>query len=95
MAGFPGYDASFLLVLMAPRGTPAPIVAAMNQAMVEALKSPEVVEKLKATDQRVVATRRRRPLRGWPGCRTSGARWSGSSVCLSTEQRIYLAARPG
>ncbi|HSI59184.1 MAG TPA: tripartite tricarboxylate transporter substrate binding protein [Ideonella sp.] len=54
-AGFPGYDASFLLVMMAPKGTPANIVAAMNKALVEALKSPDVVEKLKATDQTVVA----------------------------------------
>lgn len=54
-AGFPGYDASFLLVMMAPKGTPAPVVAAMNKAMVDALKSPDVIDKLKATDQTVVA----------------------------------------
>ncbi|MDQ6881257.1 MAG: tripartite tricarboxylate transporter substrate binding protein [Pseudomonadota bacterium] len=54
-AGFPGYDASFMLVLFAPRATPPMVVAAMNRAMADALRQPEVVEKLKLTDQNVVA----------------------------------------
>lgn len=54
-AGYPGYDASFMLVMFAPRGTPAPLVDAMNKAMADALRQPEVAEKLKATDQNVVA----------------------------------------
>lgn len=55
-AGYPGYDASFMLALFAPKGTPAAIVNAMHKAMVDALKTPEVVEKLKQTDQDVVAS---------------------------------------
>ncbi len=55
-AGVPGYDASFMLVLLAPRGTPQPMIDAMNQAMVAALKSPEVEERLKLTDQQVVGS---------------------------------------
>jgi tripartite-type tricarboxylate transporter receptor subunit TctC len=51
-AGFPGYDATFLLALFAPKGTPA----AMQKALVDALKSPEVIEKLKQTDQNVVGS---------------------------------------
>ena len=54
-AGYPGYDASFMLVLFAPRATPPAIVAAMNKAMGDALRLPEVGEKLRQTDQRVVA----------------------------------------
>ncbi len=54
-AGFPGFDASFSLVLFAPKGTPAPVVQAMHAAMSAALKSPDVVEKLRQSDQEVVA----------------------------------------
>jgi tripartite-type tricarboxylate transporter receptor subunit TctC len=42
-------------VLFAPRGTPAPVVQAMHAAMSAALKSPDVVEKLRTSDQVVVA----------------------------------------
>ena len=54
-AGYPGYDASFLLVLFAPRATAPAIVAAMNKAMGDALRQPEVADQLKLTDQSVVA----------------------------------------
>ncbi len=53
--GFPGFDASFSLVLFAPKGTPAPVVQAMHTAMSAALRSPDVVEKLRQSDQEVVA----------------------------------------
>ncbi len=55
-AGYPGYDATFALVMFAPRGTPAPVIAAMNKAVGDALRQPDVAEKLKATDQTVVAS---------------------------------------
>jgi tripartite-type tricarboxylate transporter receptor subunit TctC len=55
-AGYPGFDATFMLVLFAPRGTPGPVVAAMQKALVDALRMPDVVEKLKLTDQGVVAS---------------------------------------
>lgn len=54
-AGFPGFDASFALVLFAPKGTPAPVVQAMHSAMSAALRAPDVVEKLRQSDQEVVA----------------------------------------
>lgn len=54
-AGYPAYVADFTLVLMAPRGTPEPIVARMRQVMADALKTPEVTEKLRAGDQIVMA----------------------------------------
>ena len=47
--------ADFTLVMMAPRGTPEPIVARMRQVMADALKAPDVNEKLRAGDQIVVA----------------------------------------
>lgn len=54
-AGYPAYVADFTLVMMAPRGTPEPIVARMRQVMADALKAPDVNEKLRAGDQIVVA----------------------------------------
>lgn len=54
-AGYPGFDATFSLVLFAPRGTPAALVQKMHDAMVIALKTPELVERLRLSDQSVVA----------------------------------------
>lgn len=54
-AGYPGFDATFSLVLLAPRGTPAATVQAMHTALSNALKTPEMVEKLRLSDQQVVA----------------------------------------
>jgi len=53
-AGYPGYDATFFLALFARKGTPAAIVAKMHDAMVDALRSPEVIDTLRITDQTVV-----------------------------------------
>ena len=53
-AGVPGYQADFALAMFAPRGTPEAIVGKFRQAFVDALKAPDVVEKLKAGDQTVV-----------------------------------------
>jgi tripartite-type tricarboxylate transporter receptor subunit TctC len=47
-AGYPGFDATFLLAIFAPRGTPEPIVK-------EALRQPDIATKLLATDQSIVA----------------------------------------
>ena len=55
-AGVPGYEADFALVLFAPRATPEPIVTRFRQAFVDALRSPDVVDKLKASDQTVVGS---------------------------------------
>lgn len=55
-AGVKGYQADFGLTLLAPKGTPEAVVTRFRQAFVEALKSPDVVEKLKANDQVVVAS---------------------------------------
>jgi tripartite-type tricarboxylate transporter receptor subunit TctC len=54
-SGYPGYDATFFLALFARKGTPAAIVAKMHDALVDALRSPEVTETLRLTDQALVA----------------------------------------
>jgi tripartite-type tricarboxylate transporter receptor subunit TctC len=55
-AGVPGYAADFSLVMYAPRGTPQPIVEQFRQAFVDALKTPDVIERLRASDQVVVGS---------------------------------------
>ena len=54
-SGYPGFDASFSLVLFAPKTTPAALVQKMHDALSTALKSPELVDKLAQSDQTVVA----------------------------------------
>ena len=54
-AGFPGYDATFSLVLFAPKGTPADIVSKMHEAMAAALRSPDMVDRLAQSEQTVAA----------------------------------------
>lgn len=54
-SGYAGFDASFSLVLFAPRGTPQAIVDQMAAALADALKTAEVAAKLAQSDQEVVA----------------------------------------
>lgn len=53
-SGFPGYDASFSLVLFAPHGTPPAIVKAFTTELGKALAQPEIVRRLQAMDQEIV-----------------------------------------
>ena len=53
-AGYSGYDATFSMILFAPRGTPQHVVEAMHQAFGDALKSQEVSEKIKLSDQQII-----------------------------------------
>ena len=45
-AGVPGYEATQWFGLLAPAGTPRPIIDRLNQEMVKLLKSPEVRDRL-------------------------------------------------
>ena len=54
-AGFPGFDATFSLVMMAPKAVPAAIVRKMHDALSSALTAPDMVEKLGQSDQAVAA----------------------------------------
>ena len=55
-AGVAGYEANFSLAIFAPRGTPAEIVERFRTAFVDAVRQPDVTEKLRASDQTVVGT---------------------------------------
>ncbi len=55
-SGVAQYEANFSLVMYAPRGMPEAIAARFRQAFVDALKAPDVTEKLRASDQTVVAS---------------------------------------
>jgi tripartite-type tricarboxylate transporter receptor subunit TctC len=54
-AGYPGFDATFSLVLFAPRGVPRSVIDTMHAALAAALNQPELVERLRQTDQEVIA----------------------------------------
>jgi tripartite-type tricarboxylate transporter receptor subunit TctC len=54
-AGVPNYAADFGLVMLAPKGVPEAIVQKMHKAFSEALRQPDVQEKLRASDQTVLA----------------------------------------
>lgn len=54
-SGFANFDASFSLLMFAPKNTPTAIVQKMYETLAEALKSPEMVEKLIQSDQSVAA----------------------------------------
>ena len=45
-AGLAGYEAALWYCLLAPAQTPQPIVAKLNEALVQALKSPQLEEQL-------------------------------------------------
>ena len=55
-AGVSGYQADFTLVVFAPRGVPEPILTRFRKVFVDALKAPDVTEKLLAGDQTVVGS---------------------------------------
>jgi tripartite-type tricarboxylate transporter receptor subunit TctC len=54
-SGIADFDASFSLVLFAPKGTPANVIETMRSALGAALKQPDFVEKLRQSDQDVIA----------------------------------------
>jgi tripartite-type tricarboxylate transporter receptor subunit TctC len=45
-SGLPGFDVGFWLGVLAPAGTPRPIVDKLNAAMLKALRDPEVVQRM-------------------------------------------------
>jgi len=47
-AGLPGYEVSPWFAVFAPAGTPKPVVAKLNAALVQAMKQPEVKARLDA-----------------------------------------------
>jgi tripartite-type tricarboxylate transporter receptor subunit TctC len=55
-AGVKGYEADFSLILLAPKQVPDDIVAKFRQAVVDALRTPEATERLRASDQIVIGS---------------------------------------
>jgi tripartite-type tricarboxylate transporter receptor subunit TctC len=47
-AGYPGYDTPIWTALVAPKGTPEPVLAALRTAVGEILKEPETVQRMHA-----------------------------------------------
>ncbi|MGE0796825.1 MAG: Bug family tripartite tricarboxylate transporter substrate binding protein [Lautropia sp.] len=48
--GYPDLEIYIWAALVAPAGTPDPVIARLNQAFVQALRSPEIIEKWRAMD---------------------------------------------
>lgn len=55
-AGVKGYQADFSLILMTPKQVPDDIGAKFRQAVVDAQRTPEATERLKASDQIVIGS---------------------------------------
>ena len=47
-AGVAGYDVSPWFAVFAPAGTPKPVIAKLNKALLDAMKQPDVIERLDA-----------------------------------------------
>jgi tripartite-type tricarboxylate transporter receptor subunit TctC len=45
-SGFPGFDASLWLSIMAPAGTPAPVIERLNKEIIAVLKAPDAADAL-------------------------------------------------
>jgi tripartite-type tricarboxylate transporter receptor subunit TctC len=52
----PDLDISFKLVLQAPKGTPAPVLAELERASMEIMKNPDVRTRLQASDLLVIGS---------------------------------------
>lgn len=46
-SGFPGFEATSDFALLAPAGTPEPIIRRLHEAMMASLRNPEVLERLR------------------------------------------------
>jgi tripartite-type tricarboxylate transporter receptor subunit TctC len=55
-SGLKDYDVVVWLGVMAPAGTPGPVVEKLNSAIVQALKDKDIVEKLAEVDMKVFAS---------------------------------------
>jgi tripartite-type tricarboxylate transporter receptor subunit TctC len=48
-SGFPGFEATSDFALLAPAGTPEPIIRRLHEAMMASIRNPEVLERLRAS----------------------------------------------
>lgn len=71
-SGFPDYEVVEDLAMLAPAGTPAPIVQQLNAACAKALQAPEVAERMKS----LAVTPGVRPASEWPSyLAAENAKW--------------------
>ena len=59
--GLPGFEITVWFGMWAPRGTPKPVIDTLSVALQEALKSPEVKDRLAAAGAETVSSERARP----------------------------------
>jgi len=55
--GFPNFNAAPWAGFLAPKGTPKPVVDKLSNDLIEALKQPDVVQKMNELGSTVVASR--------------------------------------
>jgi tripartite-type tricarboxylate transporter receptor subunit TctC len=55
-AGVPGYESVQWFGMLAPAGTPKPIIDRLNQEIVRAIRSPDIKEKMTSEGQMVVGS---------------------------------------
>jgi tripartite-type tricarboxylate transporter receptor subunit TctC len=55
-SGLPGYEATAMIALLAPAGTPPAVVTRLNQEIVKVLHSPEVKERLLAAGTEIAGS---------------------------------------
>jgi tripartite-type tricarboxylate transporter receptor subunit TctC len=85
-SGFPGFEAASWFIILAPKGTPAPVVTRLNAEMAKVLQAPDAAEKLTgsqilALDPAASDTYYRRESEKWIGiARAVGARVDGSGL---------------
>ena len=53
-SGFPGYDMDTWIATFVPRATPAPVIKLLHEATLEALKSPQVKERIESQAGRII-----------------------------------------
>ncbi len=54
-SGFPGFDVTSWFALLAPAGTPAPVIAKLHSEVVQALAQPELRQRLTQMGMQVIA----------------------------------------
>jgi tripartite-type tricarboxylate transporter receptor subunit TctC len=53
--GYPGFESSFWMAILAPAGTPKDVVAKLEQAFIKALQDKEIADMLVAAGVRIIA----------------------------------------
>jgi tripartite-type tricarboxylate transporter receptor subunit TctC len=60
-AGLPGFEITVWFAIYAPKGTPKPVIDTLSAALQQALKDPDLKNRLAASGAEAVAPERARP----------------------------------